>query len=285
MAAEYQIGIVIPVHNRMLLTRNCLNSLQQQTFNDFQIIIVDDGSSDGTKEMLAIEFPDVKVLTGDGNLWWTAATNLGVKYALENGVDYILTLNNDTIPKEDFLEKMIYWAKKKPDALLGAFAIDSDTKKPIYCGEILDWKKVNSTMVLDNLDHKAMHGITEVSLYPGRGLFIPKSVFEYIGYYDSKRFPHYAADYDFTHRAIRAGYHVYCNLDAKLYIFPSESGNQQIRRIKNIRNYYLHLFAINGGGNLVVFFRYAYRNCPKKYLMRYLLQGSLQRILGYWIHK
>ena len=63
--------IVIPVHNRKHFTRDCLLSLRKQTFQNFTIIVIDDGSSDGTGEMIQKEFPEVVLLHGDGNLWWT----------------------------------------------------------------------------------------------------------------------------------------------------------------------------------------------------------------------
>ena len=107
------IYIIIPVHNRKEYTKNCLLSLRKQTEKNFKTVIIDDGSTDGTAEMLAKEFPEVHVIKGDGNLWWAAATNLGVKYALKNDADFILTLNNDTIASENYLEKMVYWAEKK----------------------------------------------------------------------------------------------------------------------------------------------------------------------------
>ena len=77
------IYVVIPVHNRKDFTRNCLLSLQKQSFQAFEVVIVDDGSTDGTAEMLREEFPELPVLKGDGNLWWTASVNMGIKYALE----------------------------------------------------------------------------------------------------------------------------------------------------------------------------------------------------------
>src|SRR5258705_1835881 len=91
------IYIIIPVHNRKEFTRNCLYSLERQTRPCHQIIVVDDGSTDGTSEMLAKEFPGVIVLSGDGSLFWTAAINLGVRLALTLGAEYVLTLNNDTV--------------------------------------------------------------------------------------------------------------------------------------------------------------------------------------------
>ena len=145
------IYIIVPIHNRKKFTRQCLLSLIKQTNKNFLIIIIDDGSTDGSGEMINNEFPEVIVLNGDGNLWWTKATNLGVKYALEQDAEFILTLNNDTILNEDYIEKMIYWVERKKDALLGSFAFDFRTKKPIYGGEIINWKKVKSDFLLDHL--------------------------------------------------------------------------------------------------------------------------------------
>lgn len=275
------LWIIIPVHNRKEFTHKCLISLRRQTFGDFKVIVIDDGSTDGTKEMLATEFPEVRVLAGDGNLWWTKATNRGVKYAIEHDAKYILTLNNDTIAAEDFLEKMFYWANKHPDALLGAFAIDAEAKQPIYGGEIINWKNATYKSLLTTLPKEERHGLHEVTHFPGRGLFIPTKVFRTVGLFNDKLFPHYAADYDFTHRAHRAGFKIYCNYDAVIYIYPDISGSHELRNIKNLKNYYNHLFGRKGGGNLKIFTIYAIKNCPKKYLLMFLFCGLFKRIFGY----
>src|SRR5262249_29145522 len=107
------IYIVIPVHNRKQYTLECLLSLRKQTFHDYRIIVIDDGSTDGTKEMLASEFPEVIVIHGNGKLFWTAAINLGICRALEESAEWVMTLNNDTVASEHFLEKMMFWAKRK----------------------------------------------------------------------------------------------------------------------------------------------------------------------------
>jgi GT2 family glycosyltransferase len=90
------IYIVIPVFNRINFTRECLISLRGQTYTDYKTLVVDDGSTDDTEEIIKREFPEVKVLKGDGNLWWTGATNMGIEYALKIGHenDFILTLNS-----------------------------------------------------------------------------------------------------------------------------------------------------------------------------------------------
>lgn len=117
------IYIVIPIYNRKNFTRECIVSLQNQTYKNYKIIIIDDGSTDGTKEMLQTEFPEVLVLYGDGNLFWTKAINMGIKKALALGAEYILTLNNDTIATSDFLEKMIFWAERTHQARYSAHLI------------------------------------------------------------------------------------------------------------------------------------------------------------------
>lgn len=278
------IYVVIPVYNRKEFTKDCIVSLQNQTYKRLKIIIVDDGSTDGTKEMLQTEFPDVIVLYGDGNLFWTKAINMGISKALELGAEYVLTLNNDTVATSDFLEKMMYWASQTPDALLGAFDISYNTKKPYYGGEIVNWPLAKSKLLLEVLKEEELHGLREVSLFPARGLLIPRKVFEIIGLYAEKELPHYMADYDFTLLAIRNGFKVYCNFDAKLYTFPEEGGDFKIKqKRKSFKNYYNHLFSIKGGANLRNFTVYTFRNCPKKYIPVSLLIGYMRRLGGYWI--
>ncbi len=105
--------IVIPVDNRKEFTHQCLLSLYNQTNKNFFVVVINDGSTDGTGKMIKDKFPDIILINGDGNLWWTKAINIGIKYALKYNAKYILTLNDDTVLKEDYIEKMIYWAEKK----------------------------------------------------------------------------------------------------------------------------------------------------------------------------
>lgn len=275
------IYIIIPVFNRKDYTKKCLESLRKQTYKDFRVVVVDDGSTDGTSDMLRKDFPEVIVLTGDGNLWWTASINLGAEKALEEGASYILTLNNDTIALEDFLEKMVMWSKKFPDAMLGAFGIDYHTKKPVYGGGIMDWKTASTRPLLKKLDEKEQTGLHEVNHFPGRGLLIPRKVFDTIGLFNQKKFPHYFADYDFTHQAVKSGFKLFCNYDAALYTFPDESGDRMNRKKKGFNSFYSHLFGIKGGGNIINFTNFAFRNCPPVYLPLFLSIGYVRRVFGY----
>jgi GT2 family glycosyltransferase len=277
------ISIVIPVYNRKEFTRDCLISLKSQTQPADHIVVVDDGSTDGTKQMLLQEFPDVAVIHGDGNLYWTAAINLGIKYALSLGSQHILTLNNDTVASINFIEAMITAGKEKPRALIGALDIDALTRKPYYGGEIFNWKTSSSQFLLDTLKQDELRGLHEVSLFPARGLLIPRSVFEKIGLFEERQLPHYMADYDFTLMARRNGFRIYCNYDARLFTYPAEGGDHKIRKRKTLRNYFKHLFDIKGGGNLVNYTVYTFRNCPAQHIPSALVMGFVRRLGGFWL--
>ena len=277
------ISIVIPVFNRKDYTRECLLSLRQQTDQRFKVVIVDDGSTDGTDEMLREEFPEVEVLKGSGSLFWTAGVNMGIRHALKQGAELIMTMNNDVIVDECLIEKMYYWHEQKPAALLGALELDANTQQPIFGGERLNWLLNTIDEVLPTLskdDQKGLHAVTHL---PGRGLLIPRVVFEKIGLFDQDRFPHYIADYDYTHTARRAGFELYVNYDAKLLTYPEESGERQIRSEKNFKNYYKHLFDLKGGGNLRDFTRFTLKNCPKPYIPFHLANGYTRRLFGYFL--
>lgn len=275
------IYIVIPVFNRKHFTKECLLSLRKQTNTSFKVIVVDDGSTDGTADMLAQEFPEVEVLFGDGGLFWTASVNMGIKHALQHGAEYVMTLNNDLEAAPDFIQNTYKWMAEKPNAILGALEMDAATREPAFGGEVIDFKLNKVRYLLQELPKEKQVGLHQVSQLPGRGLLIPRAVFEKIGLLDQDNFPHYVADYDFTHTALRNGFELYCNYDAKLYTYPEESGERKNRQSKSIKNFYNHLFDIKGGGNLRDFTRFTLKNCPSPYIPYYLANGYARRIFGY----
>ncbi|WP_276497256.1 glycosyltransferase family 2 protein [Pontibacter litorisediminis] len=275
--------IVIPVFNRKNFTKECLLSLQRGTNQNYKVIVVDDGSTDGTADMLREEFPETEVLFGDGSLFWTASVNMGIKHALQQGAEYVMTLNNDLEVAEDYIENTYKWMAKKPNAVIGALEMDAGTREPAFGGEIVDFKLNKVRHLLQELPKEQQAGLHAVSQLPGRGLLIPRAVFEKIGLLDQDRFPHYVADYDFTHTALRNGFELYVNYDAKLYTYPEESGERKNRQSKSLQNFYKHLFDIKGGGNLRDFTRFTLKNCPTPYIPYYLANGYARRIFGYML--
>jgi len=185
------IYIVIPVFNRWKYTQACIDSLKKQTYKDFKIVVVDDGSTDGTSKSIFDLYPDVHVVKGDGNLWWSGGINEGIKYALTQEADYILSLNNDTLTYPDYLEQLINASEQKPKSLIGSLAVDSETNKKIYAAGFVKWYADKYTDLLNDLNKNEQKGIHEVGFFPGRGLLIPTSVFDKIGLFDKETFPQY----------------------------------------------------------------------------------------------
>jgi GT2 family glycosyltransferase len=272
---------VIPVHNRREFTRNCLAALDAQTCADFRTIVVDDGSTDGSARMIRASFPRVRLLKGDGNLWWAEAMNRGIRRALTLGARRIVCLNDDTLPPPDFIANLLASAAWHPETIVGARAVDHATGETVFDGERMHWLFA-APVPLSARDSE----VADVTHSPGRGLLIPAAVFSRIGLFDSARFPQYAADYDFTHRARRAGFRVIRDPHVILRVFPEASGDAAHRARKSWANYRKHLFDRRGGGNLRVFLRYALRNCPLLLLPVCLPVGLARRIGGYlleWI--
>src|SRR3989339_1274263 len=98
------IFIVIPVHNRKDTTLECLQYLHRQTYREYKIIIVDDGSTDGTATAIQDTYPDTTILTGNGQLWWTGAMHKGIQDVLTMAAetDYVLSLNDDVIVEPNY---------------------------------------------------------------------------------------------------------------------------------------------------------------------------------------
>lgn len=110
--SEISIAVVLTCFNRKEKTEACLNALfgaAQQLGNDVRlhVIVTDDASKDGTGEMLHNRFPQVEVLHGDGGLFWNGGMRLAFGRALEQGHDFYLWVNDDTIFFSDFLANLL----------------------------------------------------------------------------------------------------------------------------------------------------------------------------------
>lgn len=276
--------IVIPVFNRWHFTLACLKSLSEQSDKRFKTIVVDHGSTDDTSVQIAQLFPDVIVLQGDESMWWTAAVNMGIEYALQHKATYVLTLNNDTIARPDYVAQLFKAIENAPaNSLIGSTSIDANTHQVTYCGEKVLWFSETSSPHVKHVTAEPVNGLLEVTHFPGRGLLIPAAVFEKIGLFDEKGFPHYMADYEFTMRAAKYGFPVLCAWNARIITYPEASGANEIKATKTVSGYKQYLFGIKGGGNLPLFYRYALRHCPVYALPSHLILGTARRLIGYWI--
>lgn len=213
------IHVCVPVHNRRESTARFLECLQGQTYKDLRVIICDDGSTDGTGEMLRTRFPWVIVEKGDGNLWWSGGTNVCVRRALElaGPGDYILTINNDVEISSSYLAHLTARAKEFPGAIIGSLCVYRDAPDRIETsGFVMNYRRCMATALTSKGQVRGTEhsGVRDVTHVPGKGVLIPIEVFEKIGLYDEKSLPQYHADTDLTLRAHEAGFRVLLDFDS-----------------------------------------------------------------------
>ena len=275
--------VVIPVHNRKTVTTRCLAKVQEVLPPGVAVVVVDDGSTDGTSDVIREHFPWVHLLHGDGNLWWSGGVNAGVRYALANSATAVMTMNDDTLPTASLFQNMLAQHRKHPHAVLGALEIDADSEEVFSPGERIDWWTGKVKSVRAGKHASELRGLAPVTHLPGRSLLIPAEVFQRIGLFDEKRLPQAVADYDFTHRARRAGFGLYCNHDAPLLMFPAMTSGRALRKQRTWKAYSQNLFGIRGDANLRFFTVFALKNCPAICLPSFLAIGYVRRLVGYWL--
>lgn len=223
-----KIYVVIAVFNRKDLTLHCLHLLKAQSYADFEIVVVDDGSTDGTNVEIQRYYPDVIIVQGDGNWWWTKSMNRGFEAAINNGAELVITLNNDTVFNLRFIEELVLLHKKNPASIIGCLNLIQKEKEYVFFSgikKIIWWKakEVKYHKAFTPLIHR-MEGIHPTKCLNGRGTVIPVHIFKKLGGYDENKFPQYASDYDLTLRAQKHGFKCLISYDVVVHSFVEETG-------------------------------------------------------------
>lgn len=201
------VYIIVPTFNQKELVLRFVESLRRQTYANYQLVIVDDDSKDGTQDAL-LAYKDVVVLKGDGDLWWSGATNKGVHYAKRNKADYILTINHDVTLNKTYIASLVACALEHPDSLIGSMVIDRRDRSEVWFagGTYNAWKGLNEHVTGKKSTFTEPRQSTWLT---GMGVLVPIGAFARVGYYDDKNFPLYFGDADFSERARRAGYELW----------------------------------------------------------------------------
>ena len=127
------LSIILVNYKRPADTAECVVSLRKSTFRDFEIIVVENGSQDGSKEFLAQQFPDIHLIASETNLGFAEGNNLGIRYALQQNGRYILLLNNDTLVDEHMLEVLVETMGQQPTVgILGAKIFYDDRRNILW---------------------------------------------------------------------------------------------------------------------------------------------------------
>jgi len=220
-----KLVVIVLNWNRCQDTIDCVCALQRQTLEDFTTIIVDNGSRDGSAERLRERFPDIRIICNGRNLGYAGGNNAGIRAALDVGADYVLLLNNDTVPGEDFLEKLVSGAVADTGIAAAGpkvlWAVDPPRLWGAY-GKITYHHNVVRIEGFTCADVEAFSEPADVDFVIGCGMLMSRTAIEDIGLLDEEYFA-YHEDVDWCYRARKKGYRVVYVPDAVLVHKGSKS--------------------------------------------------------------
>lgn len=196
------IYILLPVHNRKDVTQNFIESLQKQTWKNYHLVLIDDGSTDGTTRMVRDSITNAKltVIRGEGNWWWAGCLQQGFNFLKEKKIpvdNTILIINDDVTFDENFITNGISTLERNNKSLLLAQFQEECSSDPEESGIHADLKKLSFCIA---------SAPEKINCLSTRGLFLKWKDFIKIGGFYPIILPHYGSDYEFTLRAHRKGY-------------------------------------------------------------------------------
>jgi GT2 family glycosyltransferase len=262
-----KLEIITPVHNRKNLTLQCLRSLYgtDQSGFDVHIIVVDDGSTDGTSEAIRQQFPLVEIITGDGNLWYTAGTNRGIQTALTRKPDYILAINNDQVFHAQALQRLMLCAQQNRKAIIGALLLDWNRPEYVMATGVRwdtwygGWRHPQS-LTASNVPRDAW----EVEIIVGNCVLYPTEAIEQVGLMNEAAIPMYG-DAEYTPRLRRAGWKLL--IEPRAYVWCQPNTSPPSLRTLSIRKLLNALiFNQKNSYNLILGFRSHWEGAPSRLL-------------------
>jgi len=202
------VAVVVLNWNGRSDTLECLRSVTNMSYRNCQTIVVDNGSTDGSTGAVRRAFPTVDLLINPENLGFAAGNNVGIRYALQRGVDYVFLLNNDTVVDAALLDALVDTAEADPRiGIVGPKIYYYDRQNTLwYAGAREQWlRRIPATVGLDEIDRGQYDRIRETAFVYGTAMLIRRQVLEKIGTLD-ERFFAYHEDADLCMRTRQAGY-------------------------------------------------------------------------------
>jgi GT2 family glycosyltransferase len=232
-----KVFILLPVHDRRETTRRFAECLAAQKLKTHQLVLLDDGSTDGTADAVRALVPNAVVLTGTGDWWWGGALQRGYQWVRAQELsanDVVVTINDDTELPPEFLETGCAILRARPRTLLQAYAVDLHTGALVDGGAHVDWRRLSIT---------AAASPAEVNCLSTNGLFLRATDFVALGGFRPRRLPHYLSDYEFTLRAAREGFALLVDPSLRLRTDTAKSGFRDFSKLP-FREFLARYFSI-----------------------------------------
>lgn len=232
------VYIVIVNYNGYEDTLECVDSIDKITYSNYRIIIVDNGSTNNSYQILKDKCSsDIILISSDQNLGFAGGNNIGIRRALELGAEYVLLLNNDTVVEKDFLEPLVERAKKSTNiaAVGGKINYFSEKDTIWYAGAKLNsFTALTKHIGVGKKDVGKKYNISCQTKYVvGCLMLVPRKIFEAIGFMEEDYFLYYE-ELDWNIRMIKAGYELW--YEPKSIIYHKVSA--ETKKLNDIVGYY-----------------------------------------------
>lgn len=225
-----KVAVILLNWNGKEDTLECLASVKQLDYSNYEIVLVDNGSIDGSVDAFTKYYPDVILLQTGENLGYAGGNNVGISYALDNKAEYVLLLNNDTVIDVQLINAFIEASKAIgiPAILGGKIYYYAQPDTLWYAGarwipSKLDFEHIG----LGQKDAPIYDLISKTDYVTGCLMFVPTEIFRQVGLLDEDFFLIYE-ETDWCYRAKKYGYDCYYIPTAKIWhkISVSFGGSQ-----------------------------------------------------------
>lgn len=195
------VYILLPTYNRVNTVSKFIECLKLQTYSRYELLLIDDASTDNTIRVCTELLPNIHVVHGDGNLWWAGSLQKGIDYLFDilkpEPSDIILMANDDTTFEPDFFECGIRLLDANPRTLI------LPKWKMLDTGAIKETGAVYDPYSFSFRPSKAGE---EINLFTTMCLFLRWSDVVEIGGFYPRLLPHYNSDSEYTYRAYKKGF-------------------------------------------------------------------------------
>lgn len=212
-----KIAVIILNWNGKKDTLECLASLKKVDYPNFFTVVVDNGSTDSSVSDLRTEHPEITLLETGKNLGFAEGNNVGIRYALEKGADFLFLLNNDTVVDPHILMALVDRSAEQPSVGIFGCSVYLYEKKNQFdhLGGLWNPKKGHFDLIC-NRSYEEGQPAPSVDYVCGCAFFVRKEVFETVGLLESRFFLIWE-EADFCFRAKRAGFEIGVARQAKLW--------------------------------------------------------------------
>ena len=213
------VDVIVLAYNHLADTLECLASLSRLTYPNYRLLVVDNGSSDGTAEAVKAQYPHVQVLRLESNLGFQGGANFGLKWSMDAGIDYVLLVSNDTTAQPDVLDELMKYAASDDVGLLAPkIYYFSEPDRIWSVGGDRHPLTLEMTHKGDNqLDRGQWNRVLDRDFLVGCVLLFKRSLLENVGYFDTGFYPAYYEDVDLCMRARRANFRLLSVPGAKMW--------------------------------------------------------------------